>query len=272
MAPTETIAKKSSLPPAFSFNRGPLGCLLVHGFGDTAALMEPMGTYLSARDVTTKGITLPGHGTSLEDFANISNQQLLGVMEMEYTKLKQRCDSVVTVGFSMGGLLALQLATMRDLEGIVTICAPAFPRGGYAGEKIMKSVVKFGAAFGATIPKLGMTSLADKTLSEYLVGYKSYPARSVLRLVELMETTRSVLTRVNAPLLVVQSRRDDVVWKNSGEFILDSVRSKKKSLIRLENSRHKAPLDRDRRILFEEVIKFCNLCAGQSASVPPEMQ
>ena len=245
---------------------------MVHGFGDTASLMEPMGTYLSDRGMTTKGITLPGHGTSLEEFANISNQQLLGVVEKEYTALKKQCESVVTVGFSMGGLLALQLATMRDLEGVVTICAPVFPRGGVAGEKIIKSVAKVGAVFGANIPKLGMTSLADKTLSEYLAGYRSYPARSVLRLVELMETTRGVLTRVNAPLLVVQSRRDDVVWKNSGEFIMGSVRSKEKSFIRLENSRHKAPLDRDRRILFEEVIKFCNLCAGQSASVPPEMQ
>ena len=272
MAPTDTMTKKSSLAPAFSFIRGPLGCLLVHGFGDTAALMEPMGTYLSAQGVSTKGITLPGHGTSLEDFANISNQRLLGMVEKEYTELKQRCESVVTVGFSMGGLLALQLATMRDLEGIVTICAPAFPRGGYAGEKTMKFMAKFGALFGAKFPKLGMTSLSDKTLSEYLVGYKSYPARSVLRLFELMESTRAVLKRVRAPILVVQSRRDDVIWKKSGKYILDSVASSEKSLVRLENSRHKATLDRDRRILFEEVSKFCGLCATQAAPIPSETQ
>ena len=258
------------MPPAFSFIRGPLGCLLVHGFGDTAALMEPMGTYLSTQGVSTRGITLPGHGTSLEDFANISNQQLLGMVEMEYAKLKENCDSVVMVGFSMGGLLALQLATMRDLEGIVTICAPAFPRGGLAGEKIMKFIATFGSVFGANIPTLGMTSLSDKTLSEYLVGYRSYPARSLIRLVELMETTRTILGRVKAPILVVQSRLDDVIWKKSGEYILDSVRSKKKSLIRLENSRHKAPLDRDRRILFDEISKFCGLCSRQSAPASSE--
>lgn len=260
------------MAPAFSFIEGPLGCLLVHGFGDTAALMEPMGTYLSAQGVSTKGITLPGHGTSLEDFANISNQRLLGMVEKEYTKLKENCDSVVTVGFSMGGLLALQLATMRDLEGIVTICAPVFPRGGYVGEKMIKTVSRFGAKFGATIPTLGMTSLSDKTLSEYLVGYKSYPTRSLLRLVELMETTRTVLKRVKAPILVVHSRRDDVIWKKSGEYIFDSVESKKKSLLRLENSRHKAPLDRDRRILFDEVGKFCSLCSQHADPATPETE
>jgi carboxylesterase len=228
---TDTPAKTRSFGPGFSFIRGPLGCLLVHGFGDTAALMEPMGTYLGTQGISTKGITLPGHGTSLEDFANISNQNLLGMVEMEYTKLKQTCDSVAVVGFSMGALLALQLATIRDVDGVVTICAPVFPRGGYAGEKALKFVAKLGTTFGTSIPKLGITSLSDKTLSEYLVGYKSYPARSLLRLVELMETTRTVLKRVIAPTLIVQSRRDDVIWKDSGKYIFNSVRSKEKRLL-----------------------------------------
>lgn len=263
MTLTKTASRKTSLAPAFSFIRGPVGCLLVHGFGDTAALMEPMGTHLGTQEISTKGITLPGHGTSLKDFARISNQQLLGKVEMEYSRLKKDCDSVVVVGFSMGGLLAYQLATMRDVEGIVSICAPAFPRGGVWGEKAIKLAATAGKIVGASIPKLGVTSLADKSLSEYLVGYNSYPARSVLRLLELMEATRSVMSRVHAPTLIVQSRRDDIVWKDSGKYIFDSISSKEKRLIYLENSRHKAPIDRDRHVLFEEVSRFCLSCAKQ---------
>lgn len=252
--------KKKIDTPAFSFIRGPVGCLLVHGFGDTAALMEPMGTYLGAQGISTRGITLPGHGTSLKDFARISNHRLLGMLEMEYTKLKESCESVVIVGFSMGGLLALQLATMREIEGIVTICAPVFLRGGYAAEKAIKFAAKLGATFGANFPKMGITSLSDKSLSEYMVGYKSYPSRSVLRLMELMEATRAVLTRVNAPTLMVQSRRDNIIWKDSGKYLFNSIGSKEKRLIHLENSRHKAPIDKDRHILFEEVSRFCVAC------------
>ncbi|MBI4831625.1 MAG: alpha/beta hydrolase, partial [Candidatus Lindowbacteria bacterium] len=99
----------------------------------------------------------------------------------------------------------------------------------------------------------------------YLVGYKSYPSRSVLRLMELMEKTRTVLQRVNAPILIVQSRRDDVIWKNSGKYIFDSVKSEEKRLLLLENSRHKAPIDRDRHLLFDEVSKFCLSRSKQSA-------
>jgi len=256
MVPPETAIRETSLPPAFSFIKGSLGCLLVHGFGDTAALMEPMGEYLCAEDISTRGITLPGHGTSLREFTSTTNERLLGVMETEYLELKKTCDSVVVVGYSMGGLLALQLATLRDIEGIVTICTPMFPRGGPAGEKIIKLTAKLGGAFGASLPKMGFTSLSDRSLSKHLSGYEKYPFRSISRLVKLMETTRPVLRRVLAPILVVQSRRDDVVWKKSGEYLMDSVSSRQKELIQLENSRHKAPIDGDRHFLFEQIRRF----------------
>lgn len=262
----ETLVKGKSDTPAFSFIRGPLGCLLIHGFGDTATLMEPMGKFLGSQGISTKGITLPGHSTSLEDFAAVSNQKLLAMVEMEYDELKKSCKSVLLVGFSMGGLLALQLATMREIEGIITICAPMFPRGGYVGERAIRIGAKIGAVFNANIPKLGFSSLADKTLSEYQVGHNSYPSRSLLRLVELMESTRNVIRRVNAPILIVQSRHDDVIWKKSGKHVFNSVGSKKKKLVQLENSRHKAPIDRDRHILFEEITKFAVSCTEQSVS------
>jgi carboxylesterase len=266
MTSTHGTARGKTDTPAFSFIRGPLGCLLVHGFGDTAALMEPMGSYLGAKGISTRGITLPGHGSSLEDFASISNQKLLAMVEREYDEFKRTCQSVVVVGFSMGGLLTLQLATLRDLEGIVTICTPMFPRGGVVGAKALSVGARMGGLFGVNIPKLGLSSLADRTLAEYEIGHTSYPSRSVMRLLELMESTRSVIKRVRAPILIVQARRDDVIWKKSGMHVYNTVESSEKKYLQLNNSRHKAPIDKDRNILFEEIGRFALACSKQSAS------
>jgi carboxylesterase len=258
MAPLEAMIEKTTMNTAFSFKeQGDVGCLLVHGFGDTAALMEPMAAHLAEQGIGTRCINLPGHGTSLEEFARISSQKLIGTVEHQYAEMKQQYSSVVVAGFSMGGLLAIQLATLRDLEGLVTICAPVFPRGGAFGEKTLKYVARAGSAAGISIPKLGITSLSDKTLAAYLNGYKRYPARSILCLIELMELTRPVLSRVTAPLLVIHSYRDDVVWKESGRHISNVAGSREKKLVILENSRHKAPIDRDRAILFDEISRFC---------------
>jgi carboxylesterase len=225
--------------------------------------MEPMGAYLSSEDISCKGITLPGHGTSPEEFSRTTNQKLLAMVETEYLKLKEKCDSVILVGFSMGGLLALQLSTLRNVDGIVAICTPMFLCGGRAGETVIGFASKLGGAFGASLPKMGLMSLSDKTLSEYLTGYEKYPLRSISRLVNLMEVTRPVLRRVSAPILVMQSRKDNLIWKKSGEYLFDSVGSAKKKIVQMVNSRHKAPIDIDRHFLFEEIRRFSVECAAK---------
>lgn len=231
--------------------------MLVHGFGDTATLMEPMANYLETQGIGTRCVTLPGHGTTLKDFALISCQKLIGKLEREYVDMKESYDSVIVVGYSMGGLLAIHLATLRDIEGLVTICTPIFPRGGAAGERALKYAARAGLVLGINIPKFGITSLSDRTLLSHVNGYKKYPARSILCLIELMELTRPILKRVTAPALVVHSQNDDVIWKESGRRIYDSLGSAEKKLIVLENSRHKAPIDRDRAVLFDEISAFC---------------
>ena len=108
-----------------------------------------------------------------------------------------------------------------------------------------------------------MTSLADKTLSDRMTGYEKYPMRSMARLMELMESTRPVLRRVTSPILILQSRKDDVIWKKSGEYLLRSVASQVKELVYLEQSRHKAPIDMDRHTLFEQIRRFSMDCANR---------
>ena len=255
--------RENQSTPAFSFIKGQLGCLLIHGFGDTFDLMEPMASYLKSEGISVRGATLPGHGTTLDDFSKTTNHRLLASVETEYVEFKKTCESVVVVGFSMGGLLALHLATLRDLDGIVAICAPMFPRGGLIGEKTIKLTSKVGGAFGLNFPKMGVSSLADKTLSGRLTGYEKYPMRSMARLMELMEDTRPVLRRVNSPILILQSRKDDVIWKKSGEYLLHSVASRVKELVYLEQSRHKAPIDTDRHTLFEQIRRFTMDCANR---------
>jgi carboxylesterase len=249
-------------PPSFSNINGPIGCLLIHGFGDSADLMRPMGDHLSSKGISVRGITLPGHGTSLDDFSRITAEKLLGAVETQYLKMKSECDLVVVVGFSMGGLLALQLATLREVDGIVTICTPMFLRGGWQGDAVLKLASKLGGAFGASLPKAGFSSLADKTLSDFMTGYEKYPFRGITSLMHLMETTRPILERVRAPILVAQSLKDDLVWKKSGQYLVDSVASDRRKLLNLENSRHKAPIDIDRHILFDEISRFAVECAS----------
>ena len=51
----------------FSFDGGPVGVLMVHGFTGSPASMRPIGEWLASNGLSVEGVRLPGHGTSVED-------------------------------------------------------------------------------------------------------------------------------------------------------------------------------------------------------------
>ncbi len=53
----------------FAFDRGPIGCVLLHGFTAAPKEMRPLGEYLADRNYTIRGVRLAGHATSPEDLA-----------------------------------------------------------------------------------------------------------------------------------------------------------------------------------------------------------
>jgi carboxylesterase len=78
----------------------------------------------------------------------------------------------------------------------------------------------------------------------------------VLELLRLLRDTRDRLTAVSQPVLVVQSRDDNIVPRNNAIAIYEGVGSAVKSLLWLENCYHVATLDYDAPLLNAEVIRF----------------
>ena len=58
-------------PGAYSADGGPVGALLIHGFGGSAAETRPMGEYFAAQGLTVRCPLLTGHGTTSEDLIGI---------------------------------------------------------------------------------------------------------------------------------------------------------------------------------------------------------
>jgi carboxylesterase len=71
-----------------------------------------------------------------------------------------------------------------------------------------------------------------------------------------MRETRLLLPRVEQPLLVVHSRRDNTVPAFNAELILDEVSSQERRLIWLEDSYHVMTLDFEYEIVHQEVERF----------------
>lgn len=102
-----------------------VACLLVHGLGGTPFEMRPLVPALEALGYSCCLPLLPGHGTSMEDFATTGYTEWLDCVLHEYDALDEAFDAVAVIGFSLGGALALHLASLRHPAAVVALAPPA---------------------------------------------------------------------------------------------------------------------------------------------------
>ena len=100
-----------------------IGVLLIHGYTATPAQMIPLGDMLKAQGYTVLSILLPGHGTIVEDMEKSSWKEWLKASRDGFHRLALSCDKVFVGGISMGGLLALILASEIPITGVFTMAA-----------------------------------------------------------------------------------------------------------------------------------------------------
>ena len=73
-----------------------------------------------------QGYTSPGHCVDTSDIARSPLHEWEEKVASEYFQLKSKHHKVVVIGFSLGALLALQLAIKYPVESIIVMGAPIY--------------------------------------------------------------------------------------------------------------------------------------------------
>lgn len=110
-------------PFEFGEPDGPVGALLIHGFGGTPAEMRYAGEAMADAGVFVRGISLPGFGPDIQNLKNQTDQSWLCATRKEWQLLRHQFDKTILVGFSMGGALATILAS-EELPDELILMAP----------------------------------------------------------------------------------------------------------------------------------------------------
>lgn len=240
------------------------GVLLLHGFGGSPAEVEPLAESLAQRGYTVSVPVLPGHGTTPRDFAATSNSQYLAAVRQCFEAMRQQCGQVYVVGFSMGGLLAIQLEQEVKLDGLVLMSTPIQPWSDHADFEWLKRAAQGGTRINLFVPTLGIPTLVKAARRE-LGGaapnvvepnYAAYPAASCLHVLELIEQVKPTLESVTTPTLILHSRDDYVSAASSAQYLHDHLGCGDKRLVYLENSGHVIALGRERETVAELVGRF----------------
>jgi carboxylesterase len=235
----------------FSAPGGPTGALVLHGFTGSPSSMRPLADEIARAGFAVELPLLPGHATTPADLATKTFADFIDAVEQAYLALAARTTTVVVVGLSMGGALALDLATRHhELAGVVVINPLAEP-----------SAPSFLALLGAALaggsfsfPSIG-SDIAKP--GNFEGGYDETPIAPLLSTMEGIADLGSRLGQITSPVLMFSSRTDHVVPPSTGDF-LEGALSAPVRRIMLEQSHHVATLDYDAELIAEETIEFMN--------------
>ena len=102
------------------------GILLLHGFAGTRKELEPLRTYLEECGFVVSVPVLAGHELTRKDLARSKYTEWINSAREAANDLKARCDKLIVVGFSMGGLIAVNLFCDFDIEKLVLMNTPVY--------------------------------------------------------------------------------------------------------------------------------------------------
>jgi carboxylesterase len=200
----------------FASGRAP-AVVAFHGFGGTVAEIRPALDALARAGYAVDAALLPGHGTRAEALQDLVFDDWLGAARERVKGALARHERVVLMGFSLGSLIALELASedMAGVAGLVVL--------GNALTLAFHSSLPLGMLDRLGIPlpdaylvKPQTGDLVDPAAMDDLVSYDRHPLRSSLEVYRAGPRVKRVVGRIACPALVLHGMRDRVCpWRNA---------------------------------------------------------
>lgn len=245
------------------------GVLLVHGFGGQPFEMQGLAVALEAAGHVCAVPLLPGHGTTVRDWAATGWSDWLAAVEAEYLRLERECCRVVCCGLSMGGSLCLALGERHRPAGIATLSAPVFlfrlfPYAAVDWRLPLLPLLRRVRPFWPSSPR-SETSRRRMPWQGYEEG-TSLPALDSFR--RGLAAVHRDLGRVRSPLLVVHARGDRTTPPANAREIVRRAGSACKTLVWLPTrpdgtSHHVLTTHCDHRAQVEGLVREFVRRAGE---------
>lgn len=220
-----------------------IGCLVIHGFGGSIKEVEPLVLRLLEREYKVMVPSLKGHTGKREDLKNISYTEWINSAESNLLSLLSSCEVVYIIGFSMGGLIAINLGLKHQIGGIVTINTPIYY---WNVKRIMINIA-------SDIVKRDL-----RNSRRYLNSSKQLPFTALLNFKLLLSKTKSKIKDLKCPIYIIQAINDDTVRKSSANYLFNHVGSEVKQLKFFDCSEHHILWSSDADKATEHIIEFLN--------------
>ena len=275
MSETATLAAVtaavSAMPAASSSTADvPDAVFLIHGLGGTQYDLGSMHKRLKNAGLVTHSLTLPGHGTSPEDLADVTAEDWIEAVVAKYREISAQHPRLHIMGMCMGALLAATLAEReRHSAGNLVLLAPPVYIDGWATPwyRGLRPLLY-------AIPGIGRTMKVEE---EDPYGIKNEQLRAIvkakfergenfhyrwvpLECIRQVDRLRALVMKsaknIRCQTLVVHAREDELTSLRSANFLVESIGGARARMVVLEDSYHMVCVDNDREIVARNVLEF----------------
>ena len=232
---------------------GDVGVVCVHGFTGTPYEMRYLGEQLARAGYSVHGLRLPGHGMRVRDLDATTWTDWADAVEDAFDTMAMLHGRVAVVGQSLGGLLALHLASRRpDVAAVAALATPLWLEG--LGGTVARLAARGALQRIRAIPKFGGFDVRDRRTAAENPAYDAIPTRALGQLAVFMALTNAALPRITQPVLVLHGREDHTAPVACAEQIATQTRAVRLRI--LERSYHLIAADVERDIVAAEVADF----------------
>lgn len=254
----EDIAASPYIYPWF---RRKVGVLLIHSYLANPQEVKQLARFLNRQGYWVYVPRLPGHGTCADDLAGTTMQEWEAAVDRGYALLSNVCEQVVVGGISVGGCLALNLATRAEqLAGVFALSSPLRLKD--YSTRFMPSVDVWNKMLqkvkGEQVENQFLRFEADNPH----INYERNPVSGIREVGNLLEELRGRLGEISAPVLLMHGDRDPVVKPRSSRGLFERLKAREKEYSLVGADQHILVQEPVADMVFQRLAIFIKKVAG----------
>jgi len=185
--------------------------LIIHGFNGKPDDIKYLDEYLQGKGLYSRTVLLDGHGSTKKALKNSSHISWLGSVKSVICELAREYRYVNLIGFSMGGLISICLASLPGVSKIVFINTPIYF---WNLKIIIGDVAK------------GIFSRKFEKIAYYKQSVVTVSIKSGIDFLRILLKAKRKLKDVHNRSLIIQCKNDESVHFRSAKYIKKKLKER----------------------------------------------
>ncbi|UOQ94837.1 alpha/beta hydrolase [Halobacillus shinanisalinarum] len=236
-------------PKSFYYKGGEKAVLLLHSFTSNTSDMKKLGRYLQENKYSCHAPLYRGHGLTAEELITYGPSDWWKDVLNGYQLLKDEgFKKIAVIGLSLGGVFALKVGQELNVNGVVTMSVPTHREVAVLQERVFHYAKRYKQIEGKNGEQINLEMTQIQNMS----------VASLVEFQQLIDATIAKLARITSPISIFYGELDELLYKESANFVYRSVTSSQKSIKGYPNSTHLMTIGSDIEEVNKDILTFLN--------------